>query len=427
MAVTSIPYGSDQALVTQAAGLFTASMARLTKLNRLTGNLPQQADAENNLKFQSKSSLPVVRAMDLTKSAGDEIKFDLINPITGKPIMGNKVAQGLGKNLTFSGDKLHIDQARFPISAGGVMDQQRTKWQLRSLAREQSFNLMTRYEDQLQHVHLAGARGFANDVEWVVPLASDADFASVCVNTVKAPTYNRHYMSTGTGIEYVAAAGSEITMASTDLFNMDVVDALATTIEEMALAPPPVVFKDDQMAADDPIRVLLVSPKQYNSFVKSTQNSISYRTLMANAVARGQMAKNHPLFMNDSLLWRGILIVKLPKPIRFYTGNELLHCTSLTSDTEISGDLIPAAFTTAYAVDRALLLGGMALAEAFGKSKHSGAPYFFEEEETDFKNNLEIVCGQIGGKSKIRFDVDHGVSVQPTDFGVIALDTVVAL
>ena len=156
---TNIPYGADQALVVQGAGLFTASMARLTKLNRLTGKLPTQADAESNLRFQSKASLPVVRAMDLSKGPGDEIKFDLLNPVTGKPIMGDAIAQGLGKNLTFSGDKLHINQARFPISAGGKMSQQRTKYQIRSLAREQSFNLMSRYEDQLQHVHLAGARG----------------------------------------------------------------------------------------------------------------------------------------------------------------------------------------------------------------------------------------------------------------------------
>jgi len=427
MAETNIAYGSDQALVVQGAGLFTATMARLTKLNRLAGKLPTESDAENNLRFQSSSSLPVVRCMDLTKGPGDEIKFDLLNPMTGKPIMGDKNAQGLGAELTFAGDKLHIDQARFPISAGGAMSQQRTKYQLRKLARGQSFNLMARYEDQCQYVHLAGARGFHKDIDWVIPMAADADFASIMVNTVKAPTYNRHFLSNATGIEHVSAGSNDIALASTDILNMDVVDGLATMLEEMALAPPPVVFEDDQMSSDDPIRVLLVSPKQYNSFVQSTQNSISYRTLMANAVARGQMAKNHPLFMNDSLLWRGILLVKVPKPIRFYANDPINWCASATSASETTTDLVDSAFSTTYAVDRALLLGGMALAEAFGKSGHSGAPYFFEEEITDFKDKFEVVCGQIGGKSKIRLDINHGESTQPTDFGVIALDTAVKL
>jgi len=246
MAETNIAYGSDQALVVQGAGLFTATMARLTKLNRLAGKLPTESDAENNLRFQSSSSLPVVRCMGLTKGPGDEIKFDLLNPMTGKPIMGDKNAQGLGAELTFAGDKLHIDQARFPISAGGAMSQQRTKYQLRKLARGQSYNLMSRYEDQCQYVHLAGARGFHKDIDWVIPMAADADFASIMVNTVKAPTYNRHFLSNATGIEHVSAGSNDIALATTDIFNMDVVDGMATMIEEMALAPPPVVVVEEK-------------------------------------------------------------------------------------------------------------------------------------------------------------------------------------
>ena len=86
MAETVIPYGSPQAVKVQSAGLFAASMQRPTTLNRLTGKLPQQADAEASLRFQSGNEMPIVRCMDLTKVAGDEITFDLINPIGGKPI-----------------------------------------------------------------------------------------------------------------------------------------------------------------------------------------------------------------------------------------------------------------------------------------------------------------------------------------------------
>ena len=135
MGQTVLPYGSPQALKIQSAGLFAAHMQRNSTLNRLTGKLPQQADAEANLRQQSSSDLPIVRCMDLTKSAGDEITFDLINPMSGKPIMGERYAEGLGRAMAFSQDKLRINQTRYFISGGGMMTQQRTPYQLRKLAR----------------------------------------------------------------------------------------------------------------------------------------------------------------------------------------------------------------------------------------------------------------------------------------------------
>ena len=424
MGDTVIPYGSPQAVQVQSAGLFAASMQRPTMLNRLTGKLPQQSDAEGSLRFQSGNELPVVRCMDLSKAAGDEVTFDLINPIGGKPIMGEAYAEGQGDRMDFSQDSLRINQTRKPISAGGKMTQQRTPTQLRSLARALGHNYMTRLEDQLKLVHLAGARGFANDIEWAVPKADDPDFASIVVNPIKAPTRNRHWMSTGSGIEKIAASGNEISIASTDVMNIDLVDALRTKLDSMPLPPPPVRFEGDQMSQDAPMRVLLCSSEQYTSLVRST----NFRTWQANAMARASMAKNNPLFMGEAGLWNGILIVKMPKPIRFYAGDSLRWCPSATSNAETATDLVPAAFGTSYAVDRALLLGGQALAEAYGKARQTGNPYFWSEKELDHGDKLEVLIGMIAGTSKIQFLIDQGAGAKEyTDFGVMAIDTAVAL
>ena len=424
MGDTVIPYGSPQAVQVQSAGLFAASMQRPTMLNRLTGKLPQQSDAEGSLRFQSGNELPVVRCMDLSKAAGDEVTFDLINPIGGKPIMGEAYAEGQGDRMDFSQDSLRINQTRKPISAGGKMTQQRTPTQLRSLARALGHNYMTRLEDQLKLVHLAGARGFANDIEWAVPKADDPDFASIVVNPIKAPTRNRHWMSTGSGIEKIAASGNEISIASTDVMNIDLVDALRTKLDSMPLPPPPVRFEGDQMSQDAPMRVLLCSSEQYTSLVRST----NFRTWQANAMARASMAKNNPLFMGEAGLWNGILIVKMPKPIRFYSGNSLRWCASTTSNTETATDLVPASFGASYAVDRALLLGGQALAEAYGKARQTGNPYFWSEKELDHGDKLEVLIGMIAGTSKIQFLIDQGAGAKEyTDFGVMAIDTAVAL
>ena len=246
----------------------------------------------------------------------------------------------------------------------GWMSQQRTPHQLRALARASGQAYMDRLSDQSNIVHLAGSRGFHDNIEWSVPLASDPDFASILVNTVKAPTRNRHFMSTGSGIETIKASGNEITLATTDLMNADVVDGIRTMIDSMPLPPPPVNFPGDKMASDSPLRVLLVSSEQYTAILRS--NSNQFRTFQSNAMARAQVAGMNPLFMGEAGIWNGVLIVKMPKPIRFYSGNALNWCASLTSETETTTDLVPAAFGTTYAVDRAILLGGQALAEAWG-------------------------------------------------------------
>jgi hypothetical protein len=97
------------------------------------------------------------------------------------------------------------------------------------------------------------------------------------VNPVQAPTKNRHYMSTGSGIEVVNATGNEIAFATTDVMNADVVDAMRTLLDSMPLPPPPVMFEGDKMASDAPLRVLLVSSEQYTSFVQSTATSAPCR------------------------------------------------------------------------------------------------------------------------------------------------------
>ena len=422
MPSTVIPYGDKIALRAQSVGLFAASMQRLTNLNRLSGKMPNQADAESKLRVQSSLDYPIVKAMDLARTAGDEITFDLVNPIGGKPIMGERMAEGRGAPMSFSQDRLRINQTRKPISAGGKMTQQRTVHDLRKLARAQAKGYMDRLIDQLTLVHLAGARGFANNGEWVVPLEADPDFNEIVVNAVKAPTYNRHFIATADGIEHFGQTAGDVNLATTETMNMDVVDAISATMDSMAFAPAPVKFEGDAMAEDEPLRVLLVSAEQHMAFVKSG----NFRLLQATAQARASQAKNNPLFLGQAGIWNNVLLVKMPKPIRFYAGNPIQYCADPYSETESTAN-VPAGFGTGFAVDRALLLGSQALAQAFGRERDSGNPFFWNEELLDHKDKLEVLIGMIAGMSKIRFAVNTGDGQQPTDNGVIAIDTAVKI
>lgn len=423
MSKTSIGYGSPQAIRLQSVALFSACMQRLTVLNRLCGKMPTQSDSEDKMRFQSSNDYPIVRCKDLSRGPGDEITFDLVQPIGGKPIMGSAYAEGNGDAMDFANDALRINQYRKPISAGDTMSQQRTPHQLRSLARAQAMSFMKRYEDQSALVHLAGARGSDNNIEWAIPLASDPEFASIMINPVRAPTRNRHYLASSGSLKRVVASGNEITIASTDTMTADVIDALRTKLDSMPLPPQGVRFEGDQAADDAPLRVLLVSSEQYTSIVQST----NFRTFQANAMARASLAKNHPIFLGEAGLWNGILIVKMPKPIRFMAGDSLRWCASTASTTETATDLVPAAFGTTFAIDRAIMLGGQALGEAFGKNRNSGESYFWSEKELDHKDKLEVLIGGVGGKSKIRYLMDFGTGMEYTDHGVICIDTAVKL
>ncbi|MFA9204642.1 MAG: DUF4043 family protein, partial [Flavobacteriales bacterium] len=165
--------------------------------------------------------MPIVRCTDLSKGKGDEVTFHLLNPVGAKPIMGSAYAEGRGVGLSLSEDKLRVNQARFPIDLGNVMTDIRSPVDFRAMGRPVAQSLMDRYVDQTLLVHMAGARGSHNNIEWAIPTANDPDFAQIMVNPVKAPTKNRHYVAKGSGVTGFVANAGEMDIASTDLFKMD--------------------------------------------------------------------------------------------------------------------------------------------------------------------------------------------------------------
>lgn len=419
---TQTAYGDPKAMVQQAAGVFAVSQQRNTTMNRLVGKMPKLEGAISTIKKQSSNHMPIVQAQDLGQGKGDEVKFNLINPSGGYPIMGSAYAKGRGVGIKLSEDRLRVNQARFPIDMGDVMSQIRSPVDLRRVGRPLAQQKMDDYLDQSILVHAAGARGFHDNIEWRVPVETHPAFNEIMVNRVKAPTKNRHFMAKAGAIDQFTVNAGEVDIASTDLLKMGTVDAVRTYIDQIPLPPPPVKFDDDQAATDSPIRVMLLSPAQYSGFATDP----AFRNFQANAVARARLAKDHPLFLMEAGLWGGILMVKMPKPIRFYAGDTIRYCGAYDSETE-SNAVVPASFTTKFAIDRAILMGGQGLAQAFGASEHSGMPFFWSEEKDDHGDKLEILIGAILGMSKVRFAIDHGDETQFTDHGVTVLDTVVPI
>ena len=424
---TNVPATAADKQRVLAAGLFAQSMQRNSTMGRLSGPMPKgEAAAGEVVRKQTSTDLPIVKTMDLSRGKGDEVEFQFLQPVGAYPIMNSETAEGKGTGLSYDTARVRVSQARFPVDLGDTMTTIRSPVDFRRLGRPVAQSLMDSYMDQSLLVHMAGARGFHDNIEWRIPVASHAKFAAMAVNPVKAPTKNRHFIADGTnGIIPFALSGGDVDMATTDVLSMDVVDAIRTTMESIALPPPAVKIPGDVVAEDSPLRVLLVSPAQYHSFAQDP----NFRQFQANALARASKAKQHPLFLGECGLWNGVLIMKMPKPIRFYAGDTISYCTSHTAETEATAT-VPAGFGTTHAIDRAILLGGQAIAQAFAASanKMGGMPFFWSEEDFDHGDKMELLIGAIQGISKVRWLVDQGNGVKHyTDHGIVAIDTAVPI
>lgn len=422
-AQTHARYGDKTNMVQQAVGLFAAHMQRNSTIAQLTGKMPTgTAGAEETIRKQTSSAMPIVRCQDLTKYKGDEVSFNLIQPVNAKPIMGSEYAEGRGTGMSITEAKLRVNQARFPIDLGDVMTQFRSPVDFRRFGRPVAQSLMDRYVDQSLLVHMAGDRGYHDNVEWVVPTKDDPEFNKIMVNPVKPPSKNRHYLADADGVKQFTVNAGEVDIATTDMLKMDTIDSMKSVLDQIVLPPPIVKIDGDPVSEDAPLRVWLVSPAQYNKFASDPQ----FRQIQASAYARASQAKNHPLFMGEVGIWNGFLIKKMPKPIRFYGGNDIAYSPDYTTES-VTTAKVPAGFGTNFAVDRSIILGGQAVAEAFAAARASGVPFFWNEKMLDHDDKMELLIGTIRGVSKIRFDVDNGGSSEITDYGITVVDTAVPI
>lgn len=420
---TNAAYGDKTNMVTQAVGLFATHMQRNSTLNLLAGKMPKdEAGADATLRKQTTQHMPIVRVQDLGKGRGDEVTFHLLNPVGAYPIMGSAHAEGRGVGMSLNEDRLRVNQARFPVDLGNVMSQIRSPADLRKLGRPVAQSLMDRYCDQSTLVHMAGARGFHDNIEWAIPTDNHPEFKEIMVNRVKAPTKNRHFLVDGSGVQLFKQTADEIQIETGDLFTMDAVDSMKSVLDTIALPPPICKFEGDSNADDSPIRVWLVSPDQYNKFASQP----GFRSFQAAAWARASQAKQHPLFTGDVGMWNNFIIRKMPRPIRFYAGDRIKYCAAYNSEVESSA-IVPTSFGEKFAVDRSIILGGQALAEAMASSEHSGAPFFWSEKALDHGDKWELLIGAVRGVSKIRFDVNTGERQEFTDYGVTVVDTAVPI
>ncbi len=430
MSQTTVPVGSPLARKVFGAALFANTQRQPSLMNNLTGAAPKQAAAEAKLKGQTSPDMPLVRVTDLTKSQGDQVSVDLINQTGGKPIMGDKQAEGKGERLDMSSMDIRIDLATKVVDAGGKMTQQRTVHNLRGLAMANLQGWFRRFNDQSTIVHLAGTRGSQVGTDWVVPMASDPDFGEIMINPVKAPTFNRHWVADGQSL--VQGGQALNALDTTDTFKLEHLDHLGAIIDDMEFKLQPIKIAGDAAADDEPLYLLLVTNRMWQSILTNTAaNSLQWRTFLQNAWNRASSfsgSKKHPLFTGEAGIWHNILVRKMDRAIRLSPGDAVQYCTQAGQATAAEATATVPDLQPGHAVDRGMLLGAQALAHVYGKNQGSDTYANWMENRYNFERNLEVAGEVMCGKAKLRFSVpDARGNKIPTDHGVMVLDTVVNL
>ena len=396
---------SAQANKILQVALFTSANRTSSLVNMLTDEAPK--DAKVNGGKQTSPGAPVVRITDLTKQKGDSVDMQLFHQLSGRPTMGDKKLDGRLESLSFADFSVKVNQTRHGVDAAGKMSQSRTKHDLIKTARTLlADGYYGRLVDQRGFAQLAGARGDYSATDIILPLADDPEFSDIMINPLTAPTYERHFFGgDATSFEGIDAS---------DRFNLGCVDNMSLFLSEMANPIQPIRMVSDP-SGGEPLYVLYVTPRQWHDFYTSSSGK-DWQAMLASAMERSK-GWNHPIFRGEGAMWRGILVKPYKgMPIRFNQGSTVKVCAA-NSATGVEVDKV--AGTT---IDRAVLLGGQALANAFG-SGEQGSHFGLHEEKTDHGNSTEISISWVSGLNKIRFKQRNG-NIQ--DHGCMVLDTAVS-
>lgn len=420
---TNVASGSNLAL-TQYSTAVTAQIVRAPgNLNAMTGPAPKQADAEAILKQQTNPDMPYVRITDLsTDPKGDKVTVDAFNVVGGKPIMGDRNAEGMGKPLSSSSFDMKIDLATFNVDAGGKMSRQRTRHELRRIARAAVAGYFPRLIWQRAMVHQAGARGMQAGSSWDLPTQTDPDFSEIMVNPLQAPVFNRHLVINGSNLTRGGAQLASI--ASTDKWKLSVLDNLALYLDNLDTKIPSPKFYGDEQATDAPLKgVLLLSPGSYNDLITDMTSGNNLRNFQALVEQRQKYAKDSAVFRGECGIWRGILVKKVEHTIFFNAGATVKHVTAANRLTATETDVTVASIGAGNQVERAVLLGAQSLARAEGSS-NSGVQAAIIENTYNGGRNFEYMGEFMGGEAKFRLKyANENGDPEPTE-NVMVIDAV---
>ena len=424
--MTIVQSGATYAVKKESVALAALAVRQPTHLTKLMGTAPSQSGAEAVLKQQSNPGLPGIMVRDLAQGPGEAVTIEALDVLGGFPIMGDQMREGKGTEMNIATMDAKINLASKVVNGGAQMSQKRTKIQLRSAAMAQLMGWFPRLLWQRSMSHIFGARGEQVDTSWCLPLQSHPDFASMLINPVLAPTYNRHLVLDST-VGLVQGGAQLASVDSTDGWKLSSVDLISEFLDAAAFKLQPVRIPGDPAANDEPIKgVLYLDSLAYNQLIQDSTAGNNIRAWQAAAMERASLSgpNRHPLFRGEMMLWNGILFKKMDHSVFFLPGSSVNIVTSANKLTATeSAVTIPA--MSGFRVSRSVLLGAQAFACCVGSNKSTGIEAAFQERAYDYNSKYEAMGEWMGGETKLRFKFRNDAGdLEPTDHGIYVIDAV---
>ncbi|MCK5645055.1 MAG: N4-gp56 family major capsid protein [Gammaproteobacteria bacterium] len=323
------------------------------------------------LKFMGQGDNALIKIKkELTKGAGDRIRFTLRMKMTEDGIEGDNIIEGTSAEeaLTTFTDDLYIDQRRKGTKSKGKMSEQRVQFNMRKQGRDALAEWWAEDYDEQIFMALSGHRGL------------DTSFHPGLVYTGRAQ--NTFLTPDSDHVVYGGDATGLSDIDTLDKIKISDVDKLVTKLETLDPMIQPFMINGEARY------VLLMHNFQWYD-LRTNISQVDW--LEIHKAVDGQKS---PIYKNSLGEHGGMILHKHRNVIRF----------SATYGGTSSG--VTAA--------RALCLGAQAGMIAWGRGSAHGR-YSWNEETDDRGNALVMTAGAMYGTKKTRFN--------SKDFGVIAVDT----
>lgn len=317
------------------------------------------------LQFMGSDSNSLIQIKtEVNKEAGDRITFGLRQQLSGGGVQGDNTLEGNEEALETYSQNVIIDQLRHAVRSGGKMSEQRVPFSIRDEARD---GLADWWADRMDYWFFNQITG--NTVQ------SDIRYTGMQATT--APD-SGHWVYPGS-----AAAEASLSATTTYRFSLSLLDKAVERgkIAKNALRPVKVGNKSYYVA--------FIHPYQTTSLRTNTGTG-QWLDIQKAAMTGGKVDDN-PIFTGALGVYNNVIIfedVRVPL---------VVGATGGTSD-----------------VARGILCGAQAACVAFGRS-YGQNTFSWEEELFDYKNQLGVGAGCIGGLVKTRFN--------GSDFGTVVMST----
>ncbi len=330
-------------------------------------------------KLMGKKASSIIQIKDeLTKTAGDRIRFRLRSLPQGQGVEGAETLEGNEEGLDYQYKDLQIDQKRHASKTDLGMTQQRTNWDVREDLKDQEAEWWEEYFDLTMIEYLTG--------DTTGGLTKHGGRTSFGGNSLLAPTTDR--------IIYGGNATAKADVDATDTFDLQLIDK---AIEKAKTASP--TFKKASFDGKK-CYVLILHPWQVTSMRTNTSTG-QWFDIQKAAMTGGKIA--------DNPIWS--------EALGMYSDTLIIENTRIKSFTDYgAGSNVSAA--------RALFMGAQAGMCGFGRKTAGPSKMQWTEKTFDYGDKAGVGTCIIWGIQKIQFAVDSASAV--SDYCTIAIDTAAA-